>query len=282
MKHIPIFFTLSIFFALKALAFVPPLTAVFKVNFEGRKSLPTETVFRHQIQLKSGENMVVEERLAEIGGKIYVLFRSPSYGDTGGTFSKGVYSFSGDKKLISRSRAFLSFYTASNGDQFREILIDERMLKRDQFSQYKASFAPQGDPANWDLKENYVVHSDVYFSKTPQGPAIIAVGSEEGKTRRAVFFDKGTLLLSRLEWREANQEIAWNFRGGKKFPGDSLFPDEMTFSVDNRVIVQSNLISRQFLKDKSKTQWLDKFSTISKSAMAPSLEEGLRILLGYR
>jgi hypothetical protein len=282
MKYIRLFFFISICFALKTLAFVPPLTAVFKANFDGRKPGPTETVFRHQIQLKSGESLAVEERLAEIGGKIYVIFRSPSYGDVGGTLSKGFYSFSGDKKFPSRSRAFLSFYTASNGDQFREVLIDERMVKRDQFSQYKSSFTPQGDPANWDLKENYVIHSDVYFSKTPQGPAIIAIGSEEGKTRRAVFFDKGTLLLSRLEWRETNQEIAWNFRGSKKVSGDGLFPDEMTFSVDNRLIVQSNLISRQFLKGKSKTQWLDKFSASPKSSMSPNLEEGLRILLGYR
>ncbi|NBX75197.1 MAG: hypothetical protein EBQ92_01420 [Proteobacteria bacterium] len=282
MKRFHLLSFLSIFLVIEARGFVPPLTAVFKAGFDGRKSVPTETVFRHQIQLRSGENIAVEERLAEIGGKIYMIFRSPSYGDVAGTFSKGFYSFTGDKRVASRSRAFISFYTASNADQFREVLIDERLVKRDQFSQYKSSFTPQGDPATWDLKENYVVHPDVYFSKTPQGPAIIAVGTEEGKTRRSVFFDKGTLLLSRIEWRESNQESAWNFRGSKKFPGDSSFPDEMTFTVDGRAVVQSNLISRQFLKGKSKTQWLDKFSSTSKSSMAPGLEEGLRILLGYR
>jgi len=282
MKCVYAFLILSICLVFKASAFVPPLTSVFKVNFEGRKSQPTETVFRHQIQLKSGESIAVEERLAEIGGKIYVIFRSPSFGEVGGIFSKNFYSFTGDKKMLSRSRAFLSFYTASNADQFREVLIDERLLKRDQFTQYKTTFTPQGDPASWDLKENYVIQPDVYFSKTPQGPAIIAVGSEEGKTRRAVFFDKGTLLLSRLEWREGNQETAWNFRGSKKISGDGLFPEDMTYVVDNRVIVQTSLVSRQLLKGKLKTQWLDKFSATSKSSMPVNLEEGLRILLGYR
>lgn len=282
MKNVPIFLILYLFFSLRAFSFVPPLASVFKMNFDGRKSLPTETVFRHQIQLKSGESMVIEEKLAEIGGKTYFIFRSPSYGDAAGTWTKGSYSFVGDKKIPSRSRSFLSFYTASNGDQFRDVLVEEKLVKRDQFNQYKSSFTPQGDPATWDLKENYVIQPQVYFSRTPQGPAIMAVGIQEDKMRRAVFFDKSTLLLSRIEWRDGNQEVAWNFRGNRKVSGESNFPDDLFFTVDNRTIVQSNLISRQFLKGKAKNQWLDRFSAVSRSGLNPNLEEGLRILLGYR
>ncbi|MFM8270068.1 MAG: hypothetical protein ACKN9V_07750 [Pseudomonadota bacterium] len=282
MKFTRILITISCYFSLDGMAFVPPLTAIFKANFDGRKSLPTETVFRHQIKLKNGENIALEEKLAEIGGKTYVVFRSPSYGDVAGTWSKGSYYFAGEKKVPSRSKAFLSFYSASNGDEFRDVLLDEKFLKRDQFNQYKSSFTPQGDPATWDLKENYVVQPNVYFSKTPQGPAIVAVGLDENKMRRAVFFDKGTLLLSRIEWRDGDQETSWNFRGSKKFPGDSSFPDEMSLVLDKQVIIQSSLVSRQFLKGKLKSQWLDKFSALSKLGMSPNLEEGLKILLGYR
>lgn len=282
MKQLFFCVTLAFWVSLQGFAFVPPLNALFKANFDGRKPLASETIFRHQIQLKSGDSMLIEERLAEIGGKIYVIFRSPSFGEVAGTWSKGSYSFAGDKRFSNRSRAFVSYFTSSNGDQFRDVLIDEKLLKRDQFVQYKSSFNPQGDPASWDLKENYVIQPQVYFSQTPQGPAIIAVGTQEGKTRRAVFFDKGTLLLSRLEWQDSNQEIAWNFKGNKKVTGDSFFPDEITFTVDNRVLVQSNLIGRQYFKDKSKSQWLDRFSAVSKSGMTPNLEEGLKILLGYR
>ncbi|NBT59732.1 hypothetical protein EBT16_13205 [bacterium] len=282
MKKIVFFPVLFFCMSFKALAFVPPVSSILKACFEGRKSGDSETVFRHQIQLKSGESMVVEERLAEIGGKVYVVFRSPSFGETGGTWSKGSYVFSGDKKFPSRSRAFVSYFTSSNGDQFREVLVDEKLLKRDQLVQYKPSFNPQGDPATWDLKENYVIQPQVYFSKTPQGPAIVAVGTQEGKIRKAVFFDKGTLLLSRIEWREMTQDIAWNFRGTKKWAGDGYFPEDMTFTLDGRLIIQSSLVSRQPLKEKSKSRWLVRFSEFSKSGMNSNLEEGLRILLGYR
>lgn len=282
MNHSRVFLILCLHFGVSAFSFVPPLSFVFKANFDGRKSVPVETVFRHQIQLKSGESMVIEEKLSEIGGRIYFVFRSPSYGDAGGTWTKGSYSFAGDKKISTRSRSFLSFYTASQGEQFRDVLVEEKFMKRDQFSQYKPSFTPQGDPAAWDLKENYIIQPQVYFSRTPQGPAIMAVGIQEDKMRRAVFFDKGTLLLSRLEWRDGNQEAAWNFRGNRRFSGEGNFPDELNFTLDNRTIIQSQLISRQILKGKAKNQWLDKFSVASRSGLNPNLEEGLRILLGYR
>lgn len=282
MKHRSLFLVTNVFLAFKAGAFVPPLATIMKANFDGRKPAPTETAFRHQIQSANGESMIVEERIAEIGDKTYIIFRNPSYGDIAGTWSKGTYFFSGDKKISSHSRAFLAFYTATNSDLFRDVLIEDKFLKRDQLTQYKSSFTPQGDPATWDLKENYVVQSQVYFSRTPQGPAIVAIGNEEGKTRRAVFFDKTTFLLSRLEFREGNGEFAWNFRGNKKIAGDGFFPEEMSFTVNNRTVIQSSLVSRQLLKGKAKTQWLDRFSSISKSGLAPNFEEGLRTLLGYR
>jgi len=277
-----IFFIFWTFYSRSLFAFVPPLTAIIKADFEGRKPLPSETVFRHQVVLKSGEALTIEEQISEIGGRTYVIFKSSAYGEVAGNWSKGVYLFSGDKKISSRSSVWAKFWLSTNGDSFREQLIQERFLKRDQFSQFKSTFTPKGDPAGWDLKENYLLHPQVYFSRTPAGPAVVAVGTEEGNSRRAVFFDKASLGLSRLEWREGEQVTAWNFSGHKKIAGDGVFPAEFNFTYENSEVVRSSLVGRRFLKDKLKSQWLERFSSVSKNPLSSSFEEGLRILLGYR
>lgn len=280
------FFVISViwgvFFSHSLLAFVPPLTAILKAGFEGRKPVPSETIFRHQVILKSGEALTIEEQFTEIGGRTYVIFKSSAYGEVAGNWSRGVYTFSGDKKISSRSSVWPKFWLSTNGDSFREQLIQEKFLKRDQFSQFKTSFAPKGDPASWDLKENYIVQPQVYFSRTPAGPAVVAVGTEEGSSRRAVFFDKTSLGLSRLEWKESDQVTSWNFSGYKKIAGDGIFPTELNFNFENSEVVHSNLVGRRLLKDKLKSQWLERFSSLSKNPLSSSFEEGLRILLGYR
>jgi hypothetical protein len=271
-----------LFFAGKVGAFVPPLSAILKANFDGRKGLPVETVFRHQIISRTGESITVEERLSEVGGKIYLIFRSSSFGDVGATWSKGVYQFSSDKKVVGRSKAFNLFFTMHKPESYREVLIGEQFLRRDFFSQYKSPFVPQGDPSTWDLKENYVIHPELKFSRTPSGPAITAVGFEESGVRKSVSFGKDTLVLSRLEWKEGSQITSWNFQGVKKLKGDGSFPLELFLNVDNKEVITSTLVSRQYLTDSGAKQWMTKFNSASRSSLTSTLEEGLKVLLEYR
>ena len=263
-------------------AFLPPLSFIMKANFEGRKGLPVETVFKHQIVLPSGDTVSVEERLAEIGGKIYSIFRSPNLGEVGCQWSKGVYLFSSDKRIVGRSRAFNLFFTMNKPESYREVLINEQFLKRELFSQYKSSFVPQGDPALWDLKENYIIHPDIYFARTPGGPAVTVTGFELSGVKKSVSFDKETLILSRLEWKEGGQITSWNFQGFKKNSGDGWFPSELFLNVDNKEMISSSLVSRHYLKDKSVKQWLTRFSSVSQASPSAVFEESLKVLLEYR
>ncbi|NBX93219.1 MAG: hypothetical protein EB078_08125 [Proteobacteria bacterium] len=262
--------------------FVPPLTAVLKIGFEGRKAGSTETTFRHQITLKSGETITVDEQIAEIDGRTYIIFKSATFGDVAGTWNRGAYSFSGDKKISSRSSIWNRYWLTANGEDFREQLIQEKFLKRDQLLQLKPAFTPKGDPATWDLKENYIIQPQVYFARTPSGVSIVAVGQEDATSRKAVFFDKASLVLSRLEWKDGEQTTAWNFTNFKKMPGDGMFPSEFSFLFENKEVIKSILVSRRPLKDKTKSQWMSLYNAQAKNSLAPTLEEGLRLLLGYR
>lgn len=263
-------------------AFVPPLAAVLKANFDGRKPGAYEMAFRHQILLKNGETLSVEERFVKLNGKVHVIFKSPIYGEFGAVWGKTGYQFGLDKKVPSRSQAFMIYFTTHQADVFREVLIEEKLAKRDQFLQYKSSFAPEGDPAHWDLNENYLAQPDLSFARTPVGPSITAIGLEDGTSRRAVFFEKNSLLLSRLEWKKDQEVTAWNFGQSQKLPGGGSFPKELFFQVDGREIIKSQLISRVLLEEKGKKQWLSRFSSVSRSPLNASLEDALRILLGYR
>lgn len=282
MKYRSVLILIVFFQASVGFAFVPPLGAIFKANFEGRRSAPQETLIRHQVLLRNGESLSLEERFVKLNGKVYLIFKSPVYGEVAATWGKTGYLFGSDKKIPSRSQAFLTYFTTQQPDVFREVLIDEKLIKRDQFLQYKNSFAPEGDPAQWNLSENYVVQPEVFFSRTPAGPSIIAVGLEEGTARRAVFFEKGSLILSRIEWKNDKEVTAWNFAEAQKIIKDGVFPRELFFQVDEKEVVRSQLISRNPVEEKSKKQWLARFSSLSKNTLNPSLEDALRILLGYR
>lgn len=277
------FFILFVFlFCRLSSGFVPPLSIVLKNCFEGRKPLPSVTSFQHEVILRSGDSLVVEENLAEIDGKIYFSFRSPNLGEVGGVWSKGTYSFGGDKKVFGKSKVFVSFFTMSRPESFREVLIEEKFVKRDQFTQYLNSWAPKGDPATWDIAANYVTHPDVAFTKIPSGIAVTAIGLNDGNSKRMVSFDKESLQLARLEWLESRQAIAWNFQNFKKMGGEGLLPSSLSMTLDNRTIVKTTVVGRELLKGKTKSQWLSKFSSTAKTAPSASFEEGLRVLLDYR
>jgi len=282
MKHLGVFL-LPVFWLCSPLwGFVPPLSAVFKANFDSRKSGFQETFLRHQILLKSGETLALEERFAKLNGKIYTVFKSPLYGEFSAVWTKAGYLFSAERKIPSRSVAFMTYFTTSQPDVFREVLIDEKMIKRDQFSQYKPSFVPEGDPAQWNLNDNYLIQPHLFFARTPFGPSIIAVGLEEGSNRRAVFFEKDSLILSRIEWKNDKEVTSWNFGNPQKLPQDGVFPREMFFQVEDKEIVKTSLVSRNALEERSKKQWLAKHASSSKGSLNPTVEEALKILLSYR
>ncbi|NBW98328.1 hypothetical protein EBR03_02030 [bacterium] len=268
--------------ALQSFGFVPPLTLVFKTCYEGRKPQPTETVFRHQVTLRTGEVLNIEEKLAEIGGKTYLTFRSPTYGEVGATWNRGLYAFGSDRKISSKSQAFVSFFTLQSSDRFRDVLLDENFLRRDQFEQYRTGFVPQGDPATWDIKAGYIVHPLVFFSKAPAGFAIVAAGSDDLRARKAVFFDKEKMVVSRFEWREGNQTTAWNFQNFKKVAGDGTYPFELSFAIEDKEVIKTAVVNRQYLKGKTRSQWLERFSNLSKNPLNPQMEEALKLLLSYR
>jgi len=274
---------LSIAFGICGLSwgFVPPPQEVLKKAFLGRRAMPTETQFKHQIKIEGANSLLVEEKLAEIEGKTYHLFYWNS-GSAGATSNASGYTFNNRKKIFGSSRIFNAYFTQVSADKFRELLISEGFSKRSQWEQYQASFAPQGNPALWDVKAGYLVHSDVFFSRTETGPSITLLGFDNGSQSKSVSFDKETFLLSEIKWQQPEGSDLWWFQGARKMEKGGVFPSRMGFVTRGNQMISSQLIQRRFLNDREKKLWLQKFQTDSQGGDFLEVEAALKVLLSHR
>ena len=67
-------------FSLSSFGFIPPLSSILRQAYEDRKPGSVAADFRHAIALSSGDTVEVEELSAQIGGKVYFIFRVKGIG----------------------------------------------------------------------------------------------------------------------------------------------------------------------------------------------------------
>jgi len=263
------------------LGFVPPLGEVLKKAFSGRRSVATETIFQHQIRDESGSSATIEEKMADFDGNTYHLFIWNS-GSVGATSQSSGYAFANKKKIFGSSRIFNSYFNWANPDRFKEVLISEGFSKRAQWEQYDSSYAPEGNPALWDVKSHYLIHPEVYFSRSEKGLNITSTGFDNGSSAKSVSFNKETFLLSEINWKEGSGSDFWWFKGENQLTKMGIFPSEMGFVSRGSEKVVSQLVQRRYLNQQEKKQWLKKFQSEAQAGDFSVVEPYLKILLSHR
>lgn len=279
MKYVVLFFAL--FLHVKSWCFIPPLPEVLKKAFSGRRWIPSETHFKHRVKVDGTTEVLIDERLAEIDGKTYHLF-SWSSGSAGATSASTGYTFNGQRKIFGSSKVFNAYFTAINPDKFRDIIVSEGFSKRSQWEQYSSSFIPEGNPALWDISVNYLVHPDVYFSRSQTGINILVEGFDNDSSSKSVAFDKESFLLSEISWKKNTKSDYWWFQGSKKISRMGTFPTEMGFVTGENQLVSSKLLQRRYLNNRDKKKWIQKFKADSQSGDFLDVQEALKILLSHR
>jgi hypothetical protein len=264
--------------SVKANAFVPPVNVVLNQMFDGRKAAPgIEVVFRHRV--RAGEDIVdLDEKLLGTRSRTYAVWKLPDGRSVFATLEKGNYAFTGGQKFTSRSSLFNRSFLSSTAEDFREALIQEGFIRRDQLAQYKPNYNPTGDPSTWNIRENYLIHPDVFLSRFNDTVAFAVMGTNEGNKRRIVHFDRALLGVRRFEWNDANETVAWTFdqfSGGK---GSASFPKRLIFHRGDTEIVASEVVSFRLLKEK---QLADLIRSM-RGASNGSPDEAVSTLLSYR
>lgn len=261
-----------------AMAFIPPLPSILKDMLDARKmKQPVEFTLRHKVYSQS--TIEIEERMIRDRGRTMVIWKSSGQAMAAVSDSQG-YSLSREKNIASKSQLVVRYLFADNPDNFRDVLLNEKFIRRDQLLQFKPNFDPKGDPATWALKDNYLRHDDIFLTRLDSLFAIQVVGLNEGDTLRSVYFDQRLRGLLRVDWKDAGQLSQWNlFPGG----GDFSVPKRMEFLVNNSSVATTEL-SHRTLKEKQLNDFRAEWKTLAAKtpAISPELEGALRALLSYR
>src|SRR5947209_7812537 len=95
---------LALAVSVAAEAFIPPVPAMVRDAFEGRKPRRgTEVVLRHHVDVRPGETIELEERIALVGSKPLFIFRAIGQGQPlAGSYERRQY-FVEDKVYPSRT-----------------------------------------------------------------------------------------------------------------------------------------------------------------------------------
>lgn len=279
------FISFLLVFSLKAAAFIPPISAVLKEIFDGRKfSEGTELTLNHRVLTNNGEWSEVEEKiLLENRGMKFIWKTIAPEAFFSGQLEKRTYSLAGDKKIPSRSLLFLKNYSAGSAMEFRDALVGEKFLRWDQMKQFKEGFEPQGDPQTWNVKSQYLEQEAISLALLPTGPSIAVVGFQDGNSRKTVYFDKGLLGIKKFDWLEGKESISWNFDQFSVAVNESLFPKKANFTKDGRDIIQSELMGIRQLSKRQSVEWMKTWQKANKTINnSPVSEDTLRTLLSFR
>ncbi len=198
-------YTLILLISQVSFAFIPPVPWLVREAFEGRKPRKaTEIVFKHVLN-----GSEVEERVLVVGSRYYFLWRSPT-GLLGGSLDKQNYNLGSSTAIPGRTSVPLKYYGSTNSEDFLTQLVNEGFVQRDQLPMYKTGFTGEGDPAQWNLKENYQKNPGIFLFPLANGVAIKIVGNDSVDNGKSVYLDNSSKALRRLEWKDGGT-VAWNF-----------------------------------------------------------------------
>ncbi len=273
-----------VFLAFSRLAFgyIPPVREMVESVYEGRKPQSgLEVVLSHKIQLPSGQQAVVDERIVAEGNTVHVIWKTQ--GQTiGATWERQSYVVNG-QSLASRSSAFMKYFVGASPEDFLRQLLNEQFVHREQLITFNSGYTPKGDPNTWKSRSFFKLHDDIYFARLTTGAAIAVVGLDEGSVRKAVYFDDDFKGISRLEWREGAGTTTWDFAGFTKAPGGiGLYPKRMTFTAQGVERIVSTVPAVRALKANQLAEFRKSFQAARTSSVSSNAEPVLKILLGYR
>jgi len=271
--------------SLPAFAFIPPVPQIIKEIFDLRKpSIANEAIFRHRIAAGNGESIELEERMVAEGNRLYFLWRVQGQPQPVAAYWENQsYVVAQGKAFPARSAAWVKYLLTNSGDGFRDTLVAEQFIRRDQLSQFKPGFTPTGDPHTWELRTNYLIHDDIFLSRLPAGIAIAVNGLQNETSRKSVYFDKSLRGVYRLEWVENAQTYAWNFERLAKNAYFGYYPSRLSFEAQGVEAVSSELVSFHPLKDKPLFEFKSLWKQAQRAPVAnPVADAALRVLLSYR
>lgn len=271
-----------------ALALLPPLSFVIRDVFENRKPVAIEAILKHQIELK-GEKIEIEERIVRERGQVRVIWRVPGGMQIPASYERAGYVMGNGRGYPSRTSLFMRYLMFDSADDFRDQLISEQFIRRDQLFQYKPGYIPTGDPQTWNLRENYMRHPDIFLQRLPKGIAVSVVGVEDSNNRRAVFFDypkKGNERVEgilRLEWKEENQVAGWNFDQFSRSGSDGWYPRHASFDVGGVEMINTQILAWRSIKERALNDSRNQWKAMPRATALPSnVEAALKLLLSYR
>lgn len=264
-------------------SFVPPVGSVIKEIFDVRKpGVIIELTYKHTVELSQGNAVTVDESLLYSGGKAYFLWKSPNHVPVYGVQERKSYIVGSDKKMNARSFLYSKYLASPSAEDFKEQLISEQFIRRDQLLQYKPGFSFEGDPDSWQVRENYVKHPDVNFKRIGSLVTIAVLGMDGKDNQRTVYFDSKFQGVRKLEWKEGNNVSSWSFSDFNKYQ-DGIFPKSMRFEQNGTELVSSEVIQVRGLRDKAFQNTLKAWQKSgAKNSSSGQLEEALKVLLSYR
>lgn len=265
-----------------AQAFLPPVAEMLRSVTDGRKSVPVELVVKHRIAVRGSGTVELEERIFDENRKALFLWSGGALGaGVSGSLDGTSYRTPGGE-IPTKSLALVRYLTSTNPDELRDGLVAERMIRRDQLAMFKPGFAPEGDPQSWNVKENYLIHPDIYLRRLESGVAIAVVGTDEGDERRTVLFDRALKGIRRFEWKEGESVQSWNCEGFSPFGAAGNYPRRLAFESNGSEVIQSDILAVRLLNAKSAGEFKNSWRQAEKASLSSNGEGILKLLLSYR
>lgn len=264
-------------FARGASAFIPPLGPVTQKIFAGHKLPATaEFLFRHRVEVRQGSPVEIEERMYVLGGRPRFVFRVGGRSYVATREGNG-YRFP-SVVIESRSGLYLKSLLSRRGEEFLERAIAEQFIRRDQLNQFSPNYGPSGDPKTWRTAAAYIRHADISLARLPQGTAICATnGGDARNPARALYIDKDSRGVSRLEWRDGENRHQWDFQSFTTYKREGTFPNRMVYRLDGQERVRTDLLAVKAVSERQASDAL-------RGAESPSddAKDALAVLLGMR
>lgn len=224
-----------------AWGFIPSLSNMVKEVLEARSARAAYIQIRHRVR-QGDQFQEVDEQIFQEKGRTQFAWKSRGQSYSGQRGREG-YALEGDKRIVSKSSAFLRYFLAVSSEELLGTLVNEGFVRQAQTQGYKPGFQMEGDPSTWNLKENFIIQPDVFLARLPSDVAIVVVGSNNEDGSRLVYFDDDLRGIRRFEWRDGGKVHAWNFTHFTDYKNLGRHPKLMSFEIDGAVQVESSLVS---------------------------------------
>lgn len=266
-------------------AYIPPIRDLVENIFDKRRPEPAVVLqLDHRIQLPSGKQISISEEILRNGSRVLCLWKVSGYGSViGGKREKQRY-LAGGIAVPTRSQVFLRYFLYDTPSTLLGALVNERFVDKSQLQVYRPGYEIKGDPALWKTSENYIRHPGISLERLDRGIAIAVVGLNDSNLRKVVYFDKGFRGIERLEWREGQNLVAFNFASFSQKQGiRGWFPTRMSLAMNgtDRVVTTVRGIARA--NNKKIASFEGDLAKAQKSGELPAeVSESLALLLGFR